>query len=411
MDREQPGDTNCMTSDPSRPPPVPALVLTGGGARAAYQVGVLKALAAALPKARNPFPVIVGTSAGAVSAAILASRAAAWQSAVADIEAVWAGFRVGHVFRVGARPMLGAGLRWFGSLLTAGLLPAPPSLFDNAPLRALLARNVHWQGIPDNIASGDLRAVALCATGYQNARSVAFFDGQTSCQTWMRRRHEGRRTTLGLHHLMSSLALPFLFPAERIEAEFHGDGAMRQFAPLSPAAHLGGNRLLVIGVRETSVPPDRAEVPGNSIPRPPGPPDRAVVPANLAPRPPGPGQILGHALDSLFMDQVQEDLEQMQRTNLLLRCAPETVPGAHPVDTLLMAPSEDPGELAARHLRSLPRSLAALLRITGAGGKRGARLASYLMFEGAYTRELIALGERDANRRRDELLDFVAPGH
>lgn len=390
-----PADTNRMVSDPSSGAVVPGLVLTGGGARAAYQVGVLKALAEALPAHGNPFPVIIGTSAGAVTAAILASRAGGWHAAVQDIEGVWAGFRSHHVFRVGAVPMLLAGAHWAASLLSGGLVPSPAALLDNSPLRRLLERRIDWSGIPASIEGGHLRAVALAATGYRSARSVAFFDGRTECQPWMRRRHEGRRDRLGLQHLMASLALPFLFPAECIGDEFHGDGAMRQFAPLSPAAHLGANRLLVIGVRPLQD--------GRAAALP-------VVARGTAPEHPGAGQILGHALDSLFMDQVQEDLAQMQRTNLLLRCAPQAVPGAHHVETLLFVPSADPVELAARRLGALPRSLRALLRLTGAGRGRGAQLASYLMFEGAYTRDLIELGLRDGRARREELLAFLGLG-
>jgi NTE family protein len=364
-------------------------VLTGGGARAAYQVGVLKAIAELLPNRPNPFRVIVGTSAGAVAAAVIAGRARRWHQAIAEIERVWAGFHVEQVFEVGGWKMLSAGLRWLGSLVTAGLVVAPPkSLFNNRPLRELLARSVSWHGLKRGLQRGDLDALALCATSYSSALSVAFFSSHPGRQEWTRRGHIGRQADLHLNHLMASLAVPFLFAPEPIGTEFHGDGAMRQLAPLSPAAHLGATRLLIVGVRA----PEDA-----SAHRPPA----TRLPA------PGPGQLLGYALDNLFMDQVYADQEQMERVNQLLRCDPQSMPGAQQIETLLITPSEDPRDIAAKHIGSLPRSLRALLRVTGARDVHGSRLASYLMFESSYTQELIALGYRDAMQRSGEIVAFL----
>jgi NTE family protein len=238
-----------MSLDTSLRPEVPGLVLTGGGARAAFQVGVLKAIAELFPDRPNPFRVIVGTSAGAVAAAVIASRARHWQRAVQAIEHVWAGFHVDQVIEVGPGRMVASGLHWLASLVTGGLVVPPRSLFENDPLRNLLLRNVSWQGLRKGLGRGDLDAVALCATSYSNAHSVAFFEGRPGLAEWNRRLHIGRRATLSLEHLMASLAVPFMFPPERIGNDYHGDGAMRQIAPLSPAIHLGANRLLVIGVR------------------------------------------------------------------------------------------------------------------------------------------------------------------
>jgi NTE family protein len=372
---------------------VPGLVLTGGGARAAYQVGVLKAISELLPGRPNPFRVIVGTSAGAVAAAVIAARARRWQRAIVEIERVWAGFHVDQVFEVGGWKMLASGLHWLGSLASGGLLVAPPkSLFDNRPLRQLLTRSVSWNGLRRGLKHGDLDALALCATGYTSALSVAYFAARSGPSEWTRRLHVGRRTDLGLHHLMASLAVPFLFPPERIGNEFHGDGAMRQLAPLSPAAHLGATRLLIIGVR--------------------APLDAGVhLPTMTRSTAPGPGQLFGYALDNLFMDQVYADQEQMERVNQLVRFAPQTVPDAHQIETLLITPTEDPRDVAARHIDSLPGSLRALLRVAGAGDTHGSRLASYLMFESAYTQELIRLGYRDAMERATEITTFLSPSY
>jgi NTE family protein len=379
-----------MPSDLPSTPVVPALVLTGGGARSAYQVGVLKAVAELLPEQPNPFRVIVGTSAGAVSASVLASRAKDWRAAVADIEKVWANFHVGQVYHVGRRQMLRAGLHWVLSLVSGGLLlRVPQSLFDNSPLRALLDRSVNWSGIRRNIASGSLDALALCATSYGTARSVSFFEGASRIGEWSRRNHVGRRAKLSLSHLMASMAVPLIFPPEQIDGEHFGDGAMRQLAPLSPALHLGANRLLIIGMRGAT---------GGGVST------RRSAPHAA----PTPGQLFGYALDNLFADQIYSDLEQIQRVNEIVQVAPQVIPGARIVEgVVFLTPTEDLRAVAARHMHSMPKSLKALLRVMGASDAAGAQLASYLMFEGTYTRDLIALGYRDAMAQGDEIRQLL----
>lgn len=379
-----------MPSDHPSTAPVPALVLTGGGARSAYQVGVLKAIAELLPEQPNPFRVIVGTSAGAVAASVLAARAGHWREAVAAIEEVWANFHVGQVFHVSRRKMLLAGVHWMLSLLSGGLLlRMPRSLFDNSPLRELLRREVPWRGVGRSIRTGHLDALALCCTGYGTARSVAFFEALPNRKEWSRRSHVGRRARLTLAHLMGSLAVPMLFTPERIGDEYFGDGAMRQMAPLGPALHLGANRLLVIGMRGAT--------------------DGGVTPRRSAPDlPPSPGQLLGYALDNLFSDQILSDLERIDQVNEILRAAPQLMPESHLVESVVfLTPTEDPRLVAARHMEALPPALKALLRVMGARDMAGAQLASYLLFEGEYTRDMIALGYRDAMAQGDEIRSLL----
>jgi NTE family protein len=369
--------------------PTVGLVLPGGGARAAYQVGVLKAIANMLPHAPNPFPIIVGTSAGAVSAAVLGTEAHRWQRAVAGLEHVWANFRVPQVFRVDAGSMLRSGMHWVLSLVSGGLLlPPPPALFDHSPLRSLLAGHLDWQGLQSNIVGGRLRALALCATSYSSASSVAFFQGAPDTQEWVRQQRVGRRTELRLEHVMASLGVPLLFSPVQLGDEFYGDGAQRQLWPLSPAIHLGADRLLVIGVR--------AEHGAGVNARP-----RTVVQA------PTPGQLFGYMLDTLFMDQIFANVEHIQRLNSVVEVAPDAVPGMRKVATLVIAPSADLRVIATQHMRSLPRGLRALLRVMGARGSGGAQLASYLMFESSFTRELIALGYADAMQQREDVIAFL----
>lgn len=369
--------------------PTIGLVLTGGGARSAYQVGVLVALAEMMPRTRNPFRVIVGTSAGAIAAGVLASEAHHWRRAVAGLERVWANFRSEQVFHVDPVHMLRAGFHWVLALVSGGLVLSPPkSLLDNTPLRQLLGIHVDCAGVRRSIARGHLNALALCSTSYGTGQSVAFYDGIESIHEWSRERRIGRRSELTLDHLMASSAIPLLFPPMRLGDQFFGDGAMRQLNPLSPAIHLGADRLLIIGVRarrQAGVVVDRPEM---SMPT--------------------PGEIFGYMLDTLFTDQVYGDLEQVERINQLVTAAPDAARGLRYVETLMLAPSVDPREIAARHTAEMPQGLRALLRVIGGRGASGLQLPSYLMFEAGYTRDLIKLGYHDAMEARSQLMGFMS---
>jgi NTE family protein len=268
------------------------------------------------------------------------------------------------------------------------LLPPPRALLDNSPLRRLLRRNIRWEHLHTSISRGALRAVALCATSYSTANSVAFYEGVAEIHNWDRHQRVGRREKLTLDHLMASMGVPFLFPPVPLDHEYYGDGAQRQLWPLSPAIHMGADRLLIIGVR--------SEHGAGVTPRP-----RTVAEM------PTPGQLFGYMLDTLFMDQIYANIEHVVRLNQVAEIAPLAVPGVHKVGTLMVAPSEDLRVIATRHVRSLPRSLRALLRVMGARGTAGAQLASYLLFESSFTKELMALGHRDAMAQREELLHFI----
>ncbi len=355
-------------------------------------MGVLKAVAELLPRdSANPFPVISGTSAGAVNSVVLASKAQHLRSAVAELEQVWGHFRCHQVYKTDHWTMLKSSLHWLAAIVFGGLLiSAPKSLLDNAPLRALLSRNVHFPRIEDAIDDGNLDAIAVTAAGYSSARSTSFFEAVKEQDSWERTRRLGRRTDLNLDHIMASIAVPMIFPPVRIGHEYFGDGAMRQATPLSPAVHMGADRILVIGIRDET---------GDTVP------DEGPVTPSLA-------QIAGYMLDTLFMDGLYSDLERITRINQLIDSMPPgqssgAVANMRPIDTMLIVPSKDLRVVAHRHRKELPIAIRALLRGVGGSNPGENRLLSFLLFEKAYTRELIKLGYRDAMNVKDELLAFV----
>jgi NTE family protein len=369
-------------------------VLPGAGARGAYQVGVLKAIASVLPKrAPNPFSVICGTSAGAINAAVLAGRAANFERAVADMEAVWGNFSANQVYRSDNWTMTKSSTHWLAAAIFRGLgVRNPVSLLDSSPLRELLENNVRFDGIRRAIEQGHLDAVAVTASAYATARSVTFFQGRPELASWTRIRRIGRATPLTVDHLMASAAVPFVFPPVQIAGEFYGDGSMRHRAPLSPAIHLGADRMLIVGVRDERL--DAEPPPGNN------------------PEPPTFAHLGGYLLDTFFMDGLYTDLERLSRTNRILEQIGSgkltgTLAALRPLHTLVIVPQQDLRSVAAQHVRELPRGVRLLLRGLGAGAKSGMQLASYLLFESGFTRALIDMGYRDAMAMEDELRAFL----
>jgi len=374
--------------------PETGIVLPGGGARAAYQVGVLKAIARMLPPGSPcPFPVITGTSAGAINAVALACYADRFRAGVRALESVWSNFRTSQVYRTDPAAMLRSGLHWMTTVFLGGLgRRNPHSVFDNEPLMTLLAERLPVHRIQRHIDSGILDAVAVTVSSYRSGRSVTFFQGTPESEPWRRARREGRRSRLGVAHMMASAAVPVVFPARSVDGEYCGDGAMRQLMPLSPALRLGARRLLVVGVRD--------ERPS------------AAPPAGTFDSRPNLGQIAGYMLDTLFMDGLYSDLERVTRINMLLECVGQgrTVPGMpdlRRVETLVVLPSLDLRDVANDHADEMPIGVRLLLRGLGAWGPGGGQLLSYLLFERGYTRALIRLGFEDAMSRRDHIMALL----
>jgi len=370
-----------------------ALVLPGAGARGAYQVGVLKAIATLLPeRAANPFSIISGTSAGAINASVLASRASRFDFAVAEMERVWSNFEAHHVYRADNWTMLRSSLHWLAAFVFGGLgVRNPVSLLDNQPLREMLTKNINLQHIERAIERGYIDALAITASGYSSSRSVTFFQGAGSLRPWARVRRIGKPAKISLDHLMASSAVPFVFSPVMIGGEYFGDGAMRQRAPLSSAIHLGADRMLVIGVRDEHPDPEPSE----------------ATPAEA----PSLGHLAGYMLDTLFMDGLYADLERLTRINLILEQLDQELSGPvaplRPLSTLIIVPKEDLREVAARHVHELPMAVRLLLRGLGAMNRGGMQLVSYLLFESGFTRELIEMGYRDAMEVEEDLRAFL----
>lgn len=367
--------------------------MTGGGARAAYQVGVLRALTELVPiSAACPFPIICGTSAGAVNAAVLAVEAHSFRRGVRRLMSVWKDVRVDQVYRADPVGALGNSARWLAALLSGGMLGANDvSLFDNSPLEELLTRTLDLSAIDRNIEAGHLTAFSVTCSGYTSGQSVSFYQGRPGLENWQRARRLGVRMPVTFDHLLASSALPFIFRPVHINREYFGDGSMRQIAPVSPALHLGADRLLVIGAgRQLSPEGERTKTTGY----------------------PSIAQIAGHALNSIFLDSLEVDLERLQRINRTLEIIPREIleRTAYPLRRVafrVIRPSIDLEKIALAHARELPRTIRMLLRTVGGLKRNASTLLSYLLFERGYCRELIRLGYEDTVSRKEDLAAFL----
>lgn len=381
----------------TRSPPAPqhrALILSGGGARAAYQVGVLRAVGELLPRgASNPFPIICGTSAGAINAAGLAANTGNYRLAVRGLERIWANLTAEQIYRTDLAAFIKSLLRWALPTWLTGNTPVNSALLDSRPLRRLLSLVINFRQIEQAIARGELHALSITASSYATGESVAFFQAAEQVEEWARARRKGRRTVIGLEHLLASSAIPLLFPAQSVSGSYYGDGAVRQLAPLSPALHLGASKLLVVGVSGNVSADHQRHL--NAYP-------------SMA-------QVLGHVLNSVFVDTLEGDVERLERINSTVAALPRGVRDKHAialreVDVLKIYPSQPIDEIAAAHIGELPRTLRFFLRGSGGTRSAGAAAVSYLLFEPGFCRELMALGYRDAQARADEIRAFFELG-
>lgn len=369
------------------------LVLAGGGARAAYQVGVLRAIAHLLPKdAVSPFQIICGTSAGAFNAAGLAMDPLNFRKSVCRLEYLWKNLRCSDIYHSDFMSISRMAWHWIAAVVFGGFgRYNPRSLLDNAPLRVLLERVFDAEKLERALESGLLEALSISASGYTSGQNIAFFQGQPHLEGWNRVQRLGVPAKISVDHLMASSAIPLVFPAVKMHREYFGDGSIRQTAPVSPSLHLGAEKVMVIGMsRSPTVEPPRVKT--------------AEYPS-LA-------QVLGTVLNSAFLDGLEVDLERLLRVNRTVQLIPE---GARkeanlplrPVDVCVIYPSQELDQIAARYSHDFPPTMRFLLGGLGGLRRRGSVLASYLLFEKSYCRELIRLGYNDTMARRDDVLDFL----
>jgi NTE family protein len=358
------------------------------------------------PAARNPFAIVCGTSAGAINATGLACRADDYAHAVDGLCDTWDGIAAHQVYRADSIAVLRSGARWlsllsFGWLLRSWHAAPPNSLLDNTPLAGLLHRMLDLPRLDAALEAGHLDALAVTASSYSGGNHVTFYQSAREIAPWRRHQRMALADQIGVEHLLASSALPFIFPAVPLyldgRLEYCGDGSMRQLAPISPAIHLGATRVLVVGAGRMSEAGDDS--------------DSAEAHDSARVRYPSLAQIAGHALSSIFLDSLAVDIERLNRVNQTLSMLPRellTRTPLRPVALLVIAPSERLDDIAARHIHDLPGPVRALLSGIGATEARGAALASYLLFEAGYTRELMALGRKDTDARRDDVLEFFA---
>jgi NTE family protein len=373
------------------------LVLTGGGARAAYQVGAIQAIAEMHPVKRSPFRIIIGVSAGAINAVSLGAGADEFPLATARLAQIWRSLTPDKVYRTDARGLVGIGTRWLKDLSAGGILG--PSrinyLLDTSPLRRLLAETLPISRVAQHFRSGVLRGLAVSTTSYATGLAVTFFDGARDIRPWFRSTRVGIRQRLRLPHVLASSAIPIFFPPVKIRGLFYGDGCVRLHAPISPAIHLGADRIIAVGVQSAvpvELPPERSRAPR-----------RDWVP---------PSEIAGILLNAVFLDALEADVERLERVNRTVGFLPPEHRGTasqplRPVPILVLRPSQDLGTLATDQYARFPRMLRYLLKGIGATGETGADLLSYLAFEPDYVNRLMELGYADTLRRRAEVEAFL----
>ncbi|HXH31033.1 MAG TPA: patatin-like phospholipase family protein [Bacteriovoracaceae bacterium] len=365
------------------------LVMTGGGARAAYQVGVVRALYEILKRDSKLFEVISGNSAGAINSTYLAANAENWDISTSNLSELWMRLKPQNIFDLSPRKISDLGVRWLSGTMLGGLTSTGSHinyLLDTAPLRSLVSREVDFSHISKNISDGHLHGVSLSTTNYNSGSSVIYYQGHPSISDWSRSDRFSHRVDLGIDHLMASAAIPFFFPPVKIEQSYFGDGCIRQTTPLSPAIHLGADKIIGIGVR---YPHNENRMQ-----------DLAFSPfAN-----PTLGQIAGVMLNSIFLDSLESDIERLTRLNELVKDGGRK--GMKEIPILMIRPSRDLGKMTENVNKELPAMLRYLLKGIGVSQTEGLDLLSYLAFDESYTRPLTELGYNDAFKRKEDILRF-----
>jgi len=350
------------------------LLLSGGGARAAYQVGVLKAISELCPdEDSHPFKIISGTAAGSINAIALASYKGSFSDSVKRMLGVWENFELNHVFKSDTKSLVYRMFRW----LKARLLPfglggeAPTSILDNSPLRKLLSDNIDFSQVSKQVLSGEIEAISINASSYSTGQSVSFYESHGNIEPWQRAYRCG-------------IEIPLLFPPVEIEGQYYGDGSMRQNTPLSPLVHFKAKKIMIIGVRKRNKP---TKIPKQTKP-------------SLA-------QISGFVLDTLFLNSLDSDIERLTRINQLIKDNPKQNEKFQPIEHIIISPSKDIGTIAEEKFTTLPFGFRTALKILGVYKSGGKGLTSYLMFNKEFCNTLIDLGYQDAKNREEEIKQFL----
>lgn len=365
------------------------VVMTGGGARAAYQVGVVRAMYEILGKKENLFDVISGNSAGAINSIYLAGHAENWDTSTHNLIELWTRVRPQNIYDLRTRTVSELGMKLFSSTVFGGLSPKGASmnhLLDTAPLRKLIEREVDFSHIQRNIDKKSLYGISLSTTNYNSGSNVIFYQGSEEIKDWSRSDRFSHRTQLRTDHLMASAAIPVFFPPVQVDDSFYGDGCIRQTTPLSPAIHMGAEKIVAIGIRH---PHDQQRM-------------KSLAFSHFTN--PTMGQVAGVLLNAIFLDSLDSDVERLLRINELI------LEGAHPelkpIPVLLIRPSKDLGKMTSKLTADLPPILRYLLKGIGVSDNEGLDLLSYLAFDQSYTKPLIELGYDDAYKMKEEILRF-----
>lgn len=366
------------------------LVMTGGGARAAYQVGVVRAIYEILKKDQKLFNVVTGNSAGAINSSYLSSHAGNWDIATTDLIALWKRIKPQQIYDLRARTISELGMKWLGGTVLGGLTSSGSHinyLLDTRPLRRLLNREVEFHHIKKNLQDGTLHGVALSTTNYHSGSNVIFYQGSSEISDWSRSDRFSVRGDLNLDHLMASSAIPFFFPPIKVGDSYYGDGCIRQTTPLSPAIHLGADKIIAIGVR----------YPHNR--------ERMIDLAFSPFKNPTLGQITGVMMNAIFLDSLESDYERLVRINTLVKEGHQEFKA---IPILMIRPSRDLGQMTEKLNEELPPMLRYLLKGIGVSDKEGLDLLSYLAFDQSYTVPLMDLGYEDTLKMKGQIEDFSA---